>query len=100
MPWQPLAMRHLAAVLLALTFAACGESILTPATGPGTEYPCGVGHTVCTDGMCCGVGDVCGGSFPNVGCPAGACCYEGLDAVSRDAGLRQLVVRGAQTPAR
>ena len=50
------------------------------------DYPCGKQGVVCEDqgdaglaatGMCCDQGEVCGGGWPNVGCPAGQCCWEG-----------------------
>ena len=55
-----------AAVLLALLATQCAPSILTPPTGPGTTYPCGVQGLVCTtNGIpnhgCCLEGEVCGG---------------------------------------
>lgn len=83
-------MKHVAFALLAsaLSLVACSTpAILQPKTGPGTSYPCGVSGVVCVDryahptGMCCWQGEVCGGDFPNIGCPAGSCCYEGTDAV-------------------
>lgn len=64
-----------AALQVALvTLLAC--AVLTPAEGPGTEYPCGVRGVECADLMCCEEGEVCGGQ-PFEGCPAGACCFVG-----------------------
>lgn len=74
----------------------CDLPILTPATGNGTPYPCGVNWYVCAKsplqgGGCCMNGDVCGGDQgPNVPvtCETGMCCAggEGGYSVSLDGG--------------
>jgi hypothetical protein len=67
----------------AVLITCASPSILTPPTGPGTDYPCGVNWYVCAKGGgCCMESDVCGGDQgPNqpVVCPEGMCCNEGLD---------------------
>lgn len=73
-------------VVAALAISACAApSILTPATGPGTDYPCGVHGLVCRAhaGYCCNENEVCGGDDPS--CPAGMCCFVGssLDLQAR-----------------
>lgn len=83
------------ATLFAFALARCvAPAILTPPSGPGTPYPCGIGGTVCmgedggATGMCCGSDEVCGGA-PFSGCAAGFCCYIGAGArsdASRDGG--------------
>lgn len=73
--------RLLTALGAAALFAAgCATpAILTPATGPGTLYPCGVDGQVCPDtSECCATDEVCGGQ-PFSGCPEGMCCYAGDD---------------------
>jgi hypothetical protein len=84
-------------VALILSAGCQTPGVLTPGTGPGTAYPCGIDGVVCSDspdggplaptGMCCTEGQVCGGAFPNVGCPSGMCCAEGL-SFGGDAGRR------------
>lgn len=69
------------AALVALV-ACSTPAVLTPKTGPGTSYPCGVGGVECPGHMCCGEGETCGGAFPAVGCPAGQCCFVGYDVGS------------------
>lgn len=69
-------------------------AILTPPSGPGTEWPCGTSAHQCLDaqgsatGTCCDDGYVCGGqgadSFQT--CPAGECCFVGSEG--RRAGER------------
>jgi hypothetical protein len=62
---------------LAMTTACGANTILTPPTGPGTEYPCGVDGTVCTvQKTCCPANNTCGGEPDAVGCPPGECCFE------------------------
>jgi len=65
--------------------------ILTPPTGPGTSYPCGVSGLVCTtngapNGYCCGETQTCGADdrhtkYPSAAedptCPSGSCCDDG-----------------------
>lgn len=92
-------MKHVVAILAGLlVFAACANAPLPVTPEPG--YPCGITGVVCLDGhlhptgMCCSTGEVCGGPFPNVGCPDGACCFEGSDEV----GARQNHPQTARTP--
>lgn len=106
-PYRPLrdpnaghAFAGLAGVLLLAALACNSPAItgLTPKTGPGTDYPCGVAGLVCTtNGVpnheCCTEGDVCGAAdqktqYPSMAedpsCPAGACCDERqIPAMSR-----------------
>jgi hypothetical protein len=55
-------------------------------TAPRKGYPCGINGLVCVGAdskptkMCCDQGEVCGGAFPNAGCPAGECCDELIGA--------------------
>jgi hypothetical protein len=90
-------------LLTLLLVAGCGAANSSASlTAPQPGAPCGAG-VVCyetTDpagqnlvptGMCCWQGDVCGGSFPNVGCPPGQCC---------DVGFSKLALDGATSPAR
>jgi hypothetical protein len=65
--------------LAAIVVAACNTpTILTPKTGVGTSYPCGVNGTLCTtQHMCCGPNETCGGEPASVGCPKGMCCFIG-----------------------
>lgn len=71
--------------LAPLLLAACtAPATLTPATGPGTSYPCGVDGKVCADHGCCSQSESCGGE---PGCPAHSCCFTGEErASSPDAG--------------
>lgn len=84
-------MKHfvVSLVIAAGVLVACATpSILTPATGPGTTYPCGVTGVVCLtpqgqpSGYCCDQNNVCGGQQPDAfqSCPVGTCCYEGSAA--------------------
>lgn len=59
-------------MLLVVLLAACAT--ITPPTGPGTEWPCGVWGVQCPNGACCPYAHECGG---NGRCPEGACCYVG-----------------------
>lgn len=62
------------------SIVACNNMpILHPATGPGTDYPCGIQGLPCGGHMCCWQGDVCGGQ-PLSGCPANYCCFVGDDS--------------------
>lgn len=65
--------------IIVLSFAAQACSALSAKTGPGTDYPCGVGGVVCSHAMCCDEGSVCGGDDPT--CPAGQCCFVGSDSL-------------------
>lgn len=67
----------------ALTFSCHG--LLTPETGPGTAYPCGIGGVECGGGACCPEYHVCGYDGPWSRCEPGYCCYDGPDMASRDA---------------
>jgi hypothetical protein len=97
------------ALLFALfAFAACGWDKPPDRAHGGSA--CGAMPTECVDGNppvdtgeCCEQGEVCGGSFPNVGCPREACCYEGTDVwpvgALQDGGAiapERMVVRGPQ----
>jgi len=72
-------MRKSSIFLFALVLVACGASILTPPTGPGTAYPCGIGGVSCPGNMCCNEGNVCGSNSGFAGCPEGQCCFVGDD---------------------
>lgn len=50
-------------------------AILTPPSGPGTEYPCGVNGVECESKLCCPQGFTCGGGTYSVGCPKDECCF-------------------------
>jgi hypothetical protein len=65
-------LRHILTVL-AVGLTGCG--ILQVKTGPGTDYPCGVGGVVCPEEMCCFENSMCGNG--GNGCPADSCCYTG-----------------------
>jgi hypothetical protein len=71
--------KHLREAFVALLFASsCATpAILTPSTGKGTEYPCGVSGIECDDHTCCPPRNVCGGDKGVFGCPPGLCCYIG-----------------------
>ena len=74
-------MRFFFAPLLVLTSCL---AVLDAKTGPGTDWPCGVGNVVCSGKMCCTHGFICGGD--DFRCPAGQCCFEG-DDMHTDAGV-------------
>lgn len=68
--------------VLALGLCQCHQSSAA-LSAPQPGAPCGVG-VPCYDGNppvytheCCWQGSVCGGTFPNIGCPSDACCAEG-----------------------
>jgi hypothetical protein len=77
------------AITAMLVAAACSNAPISEVKRPG--YPCGINGVVCVQrsatgalvstGMCCSEGEVCGGTFPNVGCPAGQCCFVGGDGM-------------------
>jgi hypothetical protein len=79
----------LAPLLAVLAFGCSTPSVLTPATGPDTVYPCGVSGVVCSGAgqpayfarLCCSESEVCGGT---PGCPAGMCCYVGDGVGARE----------------
>jgi hypothetical protein len=74
-------MRSIAS-LAVLVLAACqAPAIVSPPTAENggclwTEHPCIDGVSSKPSGTCCPEGFSCGGSFPNVGCPADSCCDE------------------------
>jgi hypothetical protein len=75
-------------IVLLLLLSACTTEGPNPLYIPQPGYPCGVGGFNCmepnAEGIvvastdCCDNGQVCGGPFPNVGCPADFCCDEML----------------------
>ena len=65
-----------ALLLMLVACASSTPSILTPKTGPGTDYPCGVHGRSCGNHMCCDEEEACGG-VPFSGCPANMCCFTG-----------------------
>lgn len=72
--------RNLAALcilaLACLLGSQCNSPLVTPATGRGTEYPCGLRANLCPDRKsCCPLDYDCGDGLH--GCPADACCYGG-----------------------
>jgi hypothetical protein len=48
----------------------------TPDTPCGSGQACQDGNPLQPTGTCCSQQDVCGGSFPNVGCDVGWCCAD------------------------
>lgn len=60
--------------ILSGIIACSSTSILTPKTGPGTPYPCGLNGHECRDGNCCGDSMVC---CDGTSCTAGYCEYIG-----------------------
>lgn len=87
-------MRILSAFIVGIfTFTACyGSDVITPPTGPGTEYPCGVWGVECSHdakgSMCCPQDHICGTTGPFSQCTPGYCCYDGdhWPLAARDAG--------------
>lgn len=71
-------MKSLVSLLLAFA-ASCSLPILTPKTGPGTDYPCGVHGILCRPGWCCSDTDICGSAEAGSRCPPMECCFEGAD---------------------
>lgn len=77
-------MRSAILLVLVILAGACAWDRPIPQTST-PDYPCGPDGVVCTDpsgkptGMCCDQYETCGGGFPAVGCPAGACCNLGSD---------------------
>jgi len=71
-------------------------AILTVDKGaPGctrAETTC-VGADLKPTGFCCPESHACGGAFPNVGCPAGFCCFVGFSSRA-DGGLEGGLERG------
>lgn len=81
----------LLATLSVLAIVACQSAgVLTPPTGPGTEYPCGINGHECPDSMCCDNNSTC---CDGTSCTKGYCEYVGdaLFGARRDAGVPQLV---------
>lgn len=73
-----------ALALVGAVVAACAApSILTPRTGPGTSYPCGLNGHECPDGQCCGNAQVC---CDGTTCTAGYCEFVGGGMRAPDAG--------------
>lgn len=81
-------MRIFAIIAVALLAVACGGWNAPIPTTPVKGEPCGVIDHACVEqtstglkptGFCCGQNEICGGGFPNVGCPAGVCCDDGDD---------------------
>ena len=68
-----------AGALLAVALTSCAPGILTPATGPGSDYPCGVGlHQCPRSSLCCSDEETChppSSDFPNTG----SCEFVGAD---------------------
>ncbi len=78
----------IAVLMVVVIFAAC-LPVLSPATGKGTDYPCGIdGHTCSSEsgGGCCDEQEICGHDHTNADqdptdtCPVGDCCYVGPGA--------------------
>lgn len=72
-------------VVLAGCAAAAPMQEQPPAQGTcpnASDVPCFDGQDLHPTGMCCTKGYVCGGGYPNVGCPAGYCCYVGTALLS------------------
>ena len=66
--------------LIALSLAIASCAILSPATGPNSEWgPCRLNEHACSDHTCCLSDWDCGGDTP--GCPANQCCYAGPDVL-------------------
>jgi hypothetical protein len=65
------------AIAIVAFLIACEGPAVKPATGPGTEYPCGVRGISCGNHMCCWEGDECGSDRPGSTCPADMCCWVG-----------------------
>jgi hypothetical protein len=64
--------------------ACTTPGVLTPATGPGTSYPCGTHGVECKGQACCPEQNVCGGDDPS--CPVGQCCFVGDGRLTPDGG--------------
>lgn len=82
-------LRDLFAFAIMACVIACSASILTPPTGPGTEYPCGVNGHQCSGGGCCSNSSTC---CDGTTCTAGYCEYIGGDMRAPDAGRGPLLV--------
>jgi hypothetical protein len=78
-------VRVRALFVLLLVSACMTPLVLTPETGPGTPYPCGVGGHSCGGHLCCSEDFICGGT-PYSGCPATLCCFVGQERRAPDAG--------------
>jgi len=86
-------------VLLLLGGCAAPAIVDAPTSDNGgcrwTEVACVDGATSKPNGTCCPEGFACGGSFPNVGCPAGSCCDE---RQAPEMGARKTVLQRKVTP--
>lgn len=67
-------MKHLVSAIVALVvlvscapMPATQRSVLNPATGPNTGFPCGYRGVTCGNGWCCSEGQTCCG-VPYSGC--------------------------------
>lgn len=72
-------MRGLIVVLGSVALVLACHGTLTPATGPGTSYPCGIGGVSCGNHACCPENHICGYVGPFARCEPGYCCYDGPD---------------------
>lgn len=99
--WEIPVVAFLALVGLVVV-VACSNAPLPVAPEPG--YPCGITGVVCVDGhlhptgFCCASEEVCGGAWPNTGCPSGACCFTGSDGDGEHVGARANHPQTARTP--
>lgn len=87
-----LALLGWALVIASIAFACHGSDIVSPASGKGTSYPCGVWGVECRTGGCCPWAHICGdsvgyGRFNR--CEDGYCCQDGdpLYGASADGGV-------------
>ena len=85
----------LLSVVVGVGIACATPTILTPK--PDASHPCGLHGVVCAGSMCCSEEETCGGAFPSVGCPAGECCFIGVESRKTQDGGAPL--RHLQTPA-
>lgn len=67
-------------VFLVIGIGCATPADLTPKTGPGTDYPCGVQGLSCGGGMCCDQNETCGDGSAFSGCGKGLCCFVGEDS--------------------
>lgn len=86
-------MKHVMFVLVIGLFGFGACDVITPPSGPGTAYPCGLHGHSCGNGYCCADGEECGNLSKT--CPADSCCWYGDDQFgsSADSGLSH--VKGA-----
>jgi hypothetical protein len=78
---------------VALLLSACAATQVR--TGPGSEYPCGVGGVECAGAMCCYSGEVCGGDVPPT-CPANTCCAADSGTEMGERHMHPMVRAGAR----